>query len=625
MRTVPSANELKERLDAARMKAARLVGARGADTRQLAEWTDKVAQAKARRSLSEEMTRLFEAMQTRAHSRSVGSFEALLSAVLEDVLPGQGRVHLELSSSNNAPNLDIFIDNDGNLEDVLECNGGAVTNVVCTGLRYAALSRTKNRRFMVLDEPDCWMKPEHIPDFMRVVAEVSKTTKSQTLLISHHETPYFRGRMNVVELVKGDDGKITAAVAQPLVTDWESDDQPGLRGIRLVNVGAHVDTWLPLFPGATAFIGDNNLGKSTALSTATKAVAYNASDDTLIRHGAEMAQITYVLEHGRRLVWTRRRKGSPKVVYALFQGDDPTPLKEGKAPGRGSVPEWVREELGISEVDGLDLQVGSQKKPVFLLDETASRRARLLSVGRESGHLVQVMDAWGDVMRGDRDIVKDGELRVTKLLYRLERMGALDTTVANCETLASKFGAVESVSRNFSMLSSVLERVLQATTAVERLSAEAAALAGLPDEAPTLAEVAGITRVIGRIERGQPVKNLELPALKIEVPTLEDTVELKKVGARIAGLQKYRPLFDVQLPQMPELPVLTDERHLQTAMARVASLLVNLSTAQRDEDQAKKDLAAGETEMAALQEKLGGVCPLCDQKFEKEHLHAHME
>jgi DNA repair exonuclease SbcCD ATPase subunit len=625
MRIVPSATELKERLDAARLKAARLVGAREADTRQLAEWTDKVAQAKARRSLSEEMTRLFEAMQTRAHSRSVGSFEALLSAVLEDVLPGQGRVHLELSSSNNAPNLDIYIDNEGNLEDVLECNGGAVTNVVCTGLRYAALSRTKNRRLMVLDEPDCWMKPEHIPDFMRVVAEVSNTTKSQTLLISHHETPYFRGRMNVVELVKGDDGKITASVALPLVTDWESDDQPGVRGVRLVNVGAHIDTTLPFFPGATAFIGDNNLGKSTALSTATKAVAYNASDDTLIRHGADMAQITYLLEHDRRLVWTRRRKGSPKVVYALFQGDDPTPLKEGKAPGRGSVPEWVKQELGISEVDGLDLQVGSQKKPVFLLDETASRRARLLSVGRESGHLVQVMDAWGDVMRGDREVVKDGELRVTKLNYRLTRMESLDATVEKCDSLAAKFGAVESVSRNFSALRSILDRVLQAQTAVDRLSAESAALAGLPNEAPVLAEVAGITRVISRIERGQPYKHLELPLLQVEVPTLQDTLELKKVGARIAGLQKYRPLFEVQLPQLPEAPIPTDERHLQTAMARVAALLASLTEAQRDAAQAEKDYQAGEVAMAALQEKLGGVCPLCDQKFEKEHLHVHVE
>jgi hypothetical protein len=625
MRIVPSPQELKDRLDAARLKAARLVGAREADTRQLGEWTDKVAQAKARRSLNEEMTRLFEAMQNRAHSRSVGSFEALLSAVLEDVLPGQGRVRLELSSASNAPNLDIYIDNEGNLEDVLECNGGAVTNVVCTGLRYAALSRTKNRRLMVLDEPDCWMKPEHIPDFMRVVADVSLTTKTQTLLISHHETPYFRGRMNVVELVKGDDGKITAVVGSPLVSDWESPDQPGVRGVRLVNVGAHIDTTIPFFPGATAFIGDNNLGKSTALSTATKAVAYNASDDTLIRHGADMAQITYMLENGRRLVWTRRRKGSPKVVYALFEGDATTPVKEGKAPGRGSVPEWVLEELGISEVDGLDLQVGSQKKPVFLLDETASRRARLLSVGRESGHLVQVMKAWGDVKATDGEVVKDGELRVTKLNYRLSRMEALDDTVKNCETLASKFAAVDNVIRNFTGLRNLLERIEQASAAVTRLTAEANALAGLPDEAPVLAETAGITRVINRIERGLPFKDLQLPALLAEPPVLADTVELRKIGARIAELQKYRPLFEVQLPQLPEVAVLTDERHLQTAIARVSMLMATLEAAKKEEAQAEKDVKAGEAAMTALQEKLGGVCPLCDQSFDKEHAHAHVE
>lgn len=619
----PSAAELKERLDTARMKAARLVGAREADTRQLAEWSDKVAQAKARLSLGEEMSRLFDAMQTRAHSRSVGSFEALLSAVLQDVLPGTGNVRLELSNSNNAPNLDIYLDNNGELEDVLEGNGGAVTNVLSTGLRYAALTRTKNRRLIVLDEPDCWIKPQHIPEFMRVIAEVSATTRAQTLLISHHEPAYFRGRMNVVELLKGDDGVVRAQVCQPQVSTWESAEQPGVRGIRLVNVRAHVDTWVPLFPGATAFIGDNNYGKSTALSTATKAVAYNESDDTVIRHGAAQAQITFELENARKLVWTRRRKGSPKVVYALYQGE--TLLKEGKAPSRGSVPDWVREELGIAEVDDLDIQVGSQKKPVFLLDETASRRARLLSVGRESGHLVQVMNAYGDIKRGDRDLVKDGEARVTRLNYRLARMTALDATVATCDTLAAKFGAVDSASRNAAQLRSLVERLSQAGAAVARLSAEAEALSGLPEAAPALAEVAGLSRVIERLERGQPYKDLALPPLQVVVPELHDTTELTRVGARIAALQKYQPLFAVELPVLPELPVPSDERHLKTATARLAALSTGQAAAEADKAQADKDVVAGQQALETLQEKLGGVCPLCDHKFEKDHDHAHLE
>lgn len=656
---VPSVSQLKSRLDTARMKAARLVGARDSDTRQLAELTDKVGLAKARLSLSEELTRLFEAMQTRAHSRSVGSFEALLSAVLQDVLPGTGNVRLELSNSNNAPNLDIFLDNNGSLEDILEGNGGAVTNVVSTGLRYAALTRTKNRRLIVLDEPDCWIKPEHIPEFMRVISEVSATTKAQTLLISHHEPAYFRGRMNVVELVRDDNGLVSAEVHAPQVTQWESDSQPGLRGIRLVGVRAHTDTWVPLFPGATAFIGDNNYGKSTALSTAIKAVAYNQSDDTIIRHGASKAEITVVLENNRRLVWTRRLKGSPKVVYALYIGNEEKPIKEGKAPGRGSVPDWVREELGVSEVDGLDIQVGSQKKPVFLLDQSAPTRARLLSVGRESGHLTQVMDAWGDIKRGDRDVVKDGEARVSRLNYRLERMGSLDAAVATCETLSDKFSAVESVGRNFAQLRSLVERLTQSSAEVAHLSAQVEALSGIPEAAPQLAEVASLSRVIERLERGQAVKNVELPPVQIDVPVLEETVslirvmdriqrfqhvkgvelpplqvevpelldtaELVKVGERIKRLSKYQPLFGVTLPNLPDLPALGDERQLQNTMARLLGLTKTLVSAQEEQAQAEKDAVGAEAALKALQEKLGGVCPLCDHKFEKEHDHAHME
>lgn len=614
---------LKSRVDQARLLAARLRGVREADQRQLAEWTEKVGTAKARLALSEEVSRVFEAMQTRAHSRSVGTFETLLSAILQDVLPDKGNIRFELTSSNNSPNLDIFVDNAGSLEDVLEGSGGAVTNVISAGLRFAALTRTKNRRLMVLDEPDCWIKPSRVPNFIRVVADVARTTKTQTLLISHHDPAYFRGRVNLIELSRDDAGDVQAEACLPLVTDWESPSQPGIRSIQLINFRAHKDTTLKLYPGVTALIGDNDLGKSTALVASLKAVGYNESDDTVIRHGAKEAQIVIELENDRRIVWTRKAKGSPKVVYALYHGTEL--VAEGKAPGRGSVPDWVTAELGISEVDDLDIQVGSQKNPVFLLDQPASRRAQLLSVGRESGHLVRVMDAWGDIKRADRETVREGEARVSKLSYRLQRMEKLDLLLEQAESLAQKFSEVEVFGTKVQQLERVVRQLSEGTATVDRLSREVRALQGLPDQAPELEEVALLQQVILRIQRGLPVKDLALPDLQVQVPELQDTAALARIGVRISQLQKYRPLFGLELPQLPEVPVLTDERHLQASATRLGALLAAVQTSQRDHAAADAEHDKAKSDLKALQTRLGGVCPLCDHRFEEEHDHVHVE
>ncbi len=616
---------LRKRLTDASLKVARLRGVRDADQRQLAEWTDKVAKAKARLGLADEISRIFVAMQNRAHSRAVGTFERLLSAVLQDVIPGKGNVRLELTTSNNAPNLDIFVENNGALEDVLEGNGGAVTNVISAGLRFAALTRTKNRRLMILDEPDCWVKPARVPNLIRVIADVAHTTKTQTFLISHHDPAYFRGRVNILELVRNKDtGLVEAAPCEPLLEEWESPQQPGIRSIRLVNVRAHADTTLTFGPGVTALIGDNDLGKSTALVTATKAVGYNESDDTVIRHGAKEAQITFELENDRRLVWTRRAKASPKVVYSLYQGTKL--LAEGKAPGRGSVPDWVTAELGISQVDDLDIQVGSQKNPVFLLDEKASRRAQLLSVGRESGHLTAIMNMWGSIKRADSATETEGEARITRLSHRLEKLEGLDTVSEKLETLTEQFSPLEAMTLRAATLTRLTKTIKECGAGVAHMTKELAVLDALPADLPVLQDAARPRVLAARIRRNLPFKNVSLPDFQVSLPQLVDSAVVKRTAARIHNLRKYEPLFSQQLPELPELPVLTDNKQLTQTLIRLRTLTEQVRSTERELLTAETDYTNGQQAFKKLQADLGGVCPLCDHHFgETTHVHAQLE
>src|SRR3546814_1392065 len=49
----------------------------------------------------------------------------------------------------------IYIDKqEGRHEDILDGNGGALTNVVCLGLRAIATAKARKRMFMALDEAD---------------------------------------------------------------------------------------------------------------------------------------------------------------------------------------------------------------------------------------------------------------------------------------------------------------------------------------------------------------------------------------------------------------------------------------------------------------------------------------
>src|SRR5690606_12576908 len=177
----------------------------------------------------------------------------------------------------------------------------------------------------------------------------------------------------------------------------------------LYNFRKHVNTVIPCFPGATAIVGDNNLGKSTAIVSALKAVAYGESDDSMIHHDAQEAQVIFHLEKGIRIEWVRSRKGARSVVYRVFEGSNPEPIHEGSPKSRNSAPDWIQDLMGVSRVDDLDIQVGNQKLPVFLLNESASRRAQILSLGRESGHLAALMKAYEDLKAQDGVTVKRGE------------------------------------------------------------------------------------------------------------------------------------------------------------------------------------------------------------------------
>ena len=53
------------------------------------------------------------------------------------------------------------------------------------------LDKKRHQRFLVLDEQDCWIRPDLVPKLVKIVHEAGKALGFQTLMISHHEVASF--------------------------------------------------------------------------------------------------------------------------------------------------------------------------------------------------------------------------------------------------------------------------------------------------------------------------------------------------------------------------------------------------------------------------------------------------
>ena len=641
--------KLRQRFERARLAHSRLAGMRAATQAREADLVLKVGHAKGRLSLVEETDAVLDGLQRLAHERSVGVFERLLSAITADVLPDIGKVKLELGMERNLPALHVKIQNGEALEDVLSGSGGSANNIVVAGLRFIALSRTQNRRFIVLDEPDCWLQPQLLPAFARVLVQVAERTNTQTLLVSHHDASYFEGLVNLVRIIReSKDVPTKAHPLEPRVSNWKDNETPGIRAIQLIDFRTYADATIPLSPGITALVGNNDIGKSHAAAGALRAVAYGDSDEDDIRHGADEAKVIITLEGSRRIEWVRRRKGSPIVTYELFQGD--TSLHRGRPVVRGQVPEWVTQYLGISRINGLDIQIGSQKDPVALLNLGPSNRAQLLAVGRESERLHALIDRYGELKRKDRELVRDGEAEIAELRRRIESSTNIVSLDETLDQLTRQASALEGHSARTVQLGKFLARVDLIAAREARFLPQAQLLRSLPEKPPSLKETRLLGQLIPQLENicarqrrfvqeslafaalparapalhdlrmlGQLVQRIEhatcIFAAKreyppITTPVLKDLNRLRDLGTRIATL-----LTGTRLKPLPPLPaaniMLKDTAVLGRLGMNVVAHQASLTEARNRLARVKAEESVAEQSLQQMIEAMGGVCPTC--------------
>lgn len=121
--------------------------------------------------------------------------ERNLSYALNEVLGQDLRVVSSRDVQRGKVTISFGIEKDGQPEDILTGQGGSVCNVISVGLRLIALSQLnerEHRRFLVLDEQDCWIRPDLVPRLMSIIHAIARKLDFQVLVISHHDVCRFR-------------------------------------------------------------------------------------------------------------------------------------------------------------------------------------------------------------------------------------------------------------------------------------------------------------------------------------------------------------------------------------------------------------------------------------------------
>lgn len=599
-----------------------------------------VGLAKGRLGSKGAVEKFIQELQQDAYRRSTHSFETLLTAITQEVLPGAKPIGLDLTTERGLPSLSISAIGQGGVrEDIFEDNGGALSDVIGMGLRLIAVVKSGGQRFLALDEPERWTMPARVPAFFSVLEDAARRLDVQCLAITHHDgSANFSSDVRISKLTGEPIGGSSITSDMPAPT-W-SDEQQGFRYIRLRNFQAFVDATMELGPGINAITGTNNHGKSCYMR-ALRAVFYGDTTDRHIRHGADSVNVEIGLAGGQYLKYTRIRKGSPKNVWSLHDANGAVVVENGelRQTGGSEPPAWVEAKYGIVRHDDHDIHISHQKYPVFLIDKPGSKRAAVLSFGQESGYTNDMLAIQKERVAKDNALVRDGEREIGTLRAQIADLEAVEGLANEVAVLIAMSNRIEERERSLTAMDAASRNLLTALTVQNRASAIAAALSDLPDPTVlrTLAHQNANLMAADRLQtRASAAADLAqrsrallavLADLPKVVPTIKDTSQGEAISRRLltasavaaAAAKRSRILDD--LPA--EVPKITSAA-ATTVRNRYALALQNSRKADAEVSESIQRVAAVKIEIKSAIDEHGGQCPTCGGQINPETLfHEH--
>lgn len=551
-----------------------------------------VSTAKARTALKPEVDAVIEELQKRAHDRSVGSFERMLTGITDDVLPdyrGRRQVKLELSNERNMPALDIYVDNQGNREEI---TSGAVANVVSTGLRFISLARSGARRLLVLDEADCWIDGVAVQNYFNVVNQLSRDAGIQTVVITHHNLSTFSEDFRIYRIADIDSPDGIDARSMDLVSPGRMEPNElnpnHISFVTARNVEGYLNTGIELSPGVTVIQGANQRGKSAWRRMFDAALMADAGE-SIIRHKSDTAEIAVGFADGRVLEYQRFRKGATKAEFAMHSPESWSERQAGaslKSMRDGPVvplhhtvgakrPEWLPGETGVYEVDGINIQLWGQFSPVFMLDKPASSRAALLSIGRESGYLYAMSETYKTDLKEDSNTISKGEKEIAAIRGTTKEMVTLPELIERMDTLQKEAIEINEEARTINELGRMVEQLLTVRERIKDMDRQIEAGRFLVD-APEVQATAMVQTWLRDFTKATLDASIEITASAPDVPVVLETTVAQGVIQGMATARHFEQMGEA-LPTVPQTPEVALTANIQTMLFRLDEARANAS------------------------------------------------
>ncbi len=396
-----------------------------------------------------------------------------------------------------------------------------------------------------------------------------------------------------------------------------------IRKIVLKDFLAHKHTEMELGPGVTALTGPNNSGKS-AIVEGLRCLATNPVPKSFIRHGAKSARVEVWLDDGTRIAWIRKKASAG---YELFRPgcDEPEEYyKFGRTP-----PQDILDALKLNLVEletggEIDVHIGNQRSPIFLIDEPPSTAAAFFAASTESAHLLAMQNLLKRKTLDARRESASMSARMTDMEQRLDKLEGLPELTLKAQIAADTEQGLDTLRRELPVLAGNIEKRRSLGSAIESSRRLDAALFPLKTP-PDIFDAGKLKGLLGRVvatAKGQEEAKARLKLLEPlkALPELFPAKELLAHVARRNILEKKKKSL-VQLNNalsgLHETPTISnldslkktiqDARDLKSAGFRLGELLEGLRT-EMDEFQDRY--------RARLKEI--GSCPLCGAELDAD-------
>ncbi len=426
--------------------------------------------------------------------------------------------------------------------------------------------------------------------------------------------------------------------------------------IELINFMSHRHTVIEPAKGLTVIVGENNTGKS-ALVSALQVLCRNAAGDYMLRHGCRECVIRILTDEGDDIQWRRKNR----IVRYVINGVDIHRLG-------GSVPDELHERLrlGLVETDNdpFEIHFGEQKKPIFLLNESASRRATFFASSSDTIKLIEMQNLHRHNVQEAKTLESELLRQEALLDARLEKLAPIDDLGCGIDALEAQHRELSGALQTAARLQETIGHLEEALQNVSISLAVAGVMAALSPP-PLFFPVEPLQRIIGRMaqegdaieterRRKEVLQNAEPPPSFLDTaplatligqieafslgldqsreaieafgrlpspPPMADIAPLYAMVCRIENARTDVAYFEgcthtvLQLVPPPEMP---DGSRLRTHIGKMESTISEAEKIEADLKQMLLEIAdAGEALKRRI--KKAGICPTCGQEMDPAH------